>query len=119
MRTTDPPRPPSPPSGPPRGVYGSRRKEAEPEPPCPPRTTMRAESTKCRLSALVVLLYGHPAAVLAHALVLDGAWDQREQRVVAADTHALAGGAPAAPLPDDALAALHEPPAANLAAHHV
>ena len=27
------------------GVYGSRRNDAEPFPPWPPRTTMRAEST--------------------------------------------------------------------------
>src|SRR5260221_9336793 len=39
-----PPRPPSPPSGPPRGTNFSRRKDAEPSPPLPAITSMRASS---------------------------------------------------------------------------
>src|SRR5512146_1196631 len=41
---TLPPRPPSPPSGPPRGTYFSRRNDAEPSPPLPAVTSMRASS---------------------------------------------------------------------------
>src|SRR6476659_3209807 len=40
----EPPRPPSPPSGPPRGTNFSRRKDAEPSPPLPAMTSMRASS---------------------------------------------------------------------------
>src|SRR5690242_11748226 len=39
-----PPRPPSPPSGPPRGTYFARWNEAEPSPPLPAITSMRASS---------------------------------------------------------------------------
>ena len=50
--TTSPPSPPSPPSGPPRGTCASRRKLAEPSPPRPASTWMRARSySMVRLSA--------------------------------------------------------------------
>src|SRR5438874_9354140 len=51
---------------------------------------MRAESTKCLPSAFLGVLNFHATAVLAHALVLDLAGDQREQRVIAADADAFA-----------------------------
>src|SRR5882672_11458730 len=41
---TLPPRPPSPPSGPPFGMNFSRRNEAQPSPPLPPLTSIRASS---------------------------------------------------------------------------
>src|SRR2546430_6377220 len=51
---------------------------------------MRAESTKCLPSAFLGVLNFHATAVLAHALVLDLAGNQREQRVIAADADAFA-----------------------------
>src|SRR5438270_452025 len=50
---------------------------------------MRAESTKCLPSAFLGVLNFHATAVLAHALVLDLAGNQREQRVIAADADAF------------------------------
>src|SRR5713101_4115155 len=58
---------------------------------------MRALSTKCRPSVLCGVLYRswtddrHSPAVLADALVLHLAGDQREERVVASESHAGAG----------------------------
>ena len=42
--TTSPPRPPSPPSGPPLGTWASRRKDRQPLPPAPARTSILARS---------------------------------------------------------------------------
>src|SRR5260370_4002359 len=58
---------------------------------------MRALSTRCRPSVLCGVLYRswtddrHPPAVLADALVLHLAGDQREERVVASESDAGAG----------------------------
>src|ERR1700694_2497637 len=115
---TDPPRPPSPPSGPPRGMNGSRRKEAEPRPPCPARTLMRAESTNVRDRPL----FGDdaaPPAVLAHSLVANKARSRREQRVVATETDAHARGDPRSTLPDQDLACIHGLAAIDLHSKHL
>src|SRR5436305_8337840 len=103
-RTIEPPRPPSPPSGPPRGTNGSCRNDDEPLPPCPARSTTRAESMNRRvglgLGVLRDRLDAHAAAVLADAVVAHAARDQREQRVVPAEADPGAGRNPAASLPD-------------------
>src|SRR4051794_2136701 len=102
----DPPRPPSPPSGPPLGTNFSRRKDAEPLPPLPAMTSMRASSKNFMTSprkkkpraktglfsldrrSLLLLhrLDRHQVLLLGTVLrVLHVAGRRREERVVLAD----------------------------------
>src|SRR5437588_10746411 len=50
---------------------------------------MRAESTKCLLSAFLGVLNFHAPAVLTHSLVLHLAADEREEGVIASDADAF------------------------------
>src|ERR1700722_1069611 len=134
-RITAPPRPPLPPSGPPSGLNFSRGVEAQPFPPWPACT---CSVTRSANSATVVSSFSHkkggpgfparlrgcvaprrtlrrrlgradahgPAAVSPAELHRPA--DQREQRVVAAAPHALAGVEVRAALAHDDLARVHQ-----------
>src|SRR6266705_5706191 len=81
---------------------------------------MRAESTKCRPSAFFgVLLNRYATAVLAHTFILDVAWDQREEGVVAANAHAFARRDPGSALADQDGARGDELPAVDLHTEHL
>src|ERR1700694_1631685 len=126
---TEPPRPPSPPSGPPRGVKGSRLKEEEPFPPWPPRTTTRTESTNWRRLSVRVFRFelcalrgcadADAPAVLADPLIAHVAWDEREQRVVAAEANARSRRDLGAALPDEDRARAAHLAAVDLHSQHL
>src|SRR5262245_54188579 len=84
---------------------------------------MRAESTKCRPSALDVLVGlrgdGHAPAVLAHALVLHVAVDYGEKRVVTPQADSSAGHDLRPSLPDEDRARVDELSTVNLHAKHL
>src|SRR5438445_11309139 len=80
---------------------------------------MRAESTKCLPSAFLGVLNFHTTAVLADALVLDLAGNQREQRVIAADAVAFSRRDLRPALADKAGACADDLAAVDLDAEHL
>src|SRR6266849_4347409 len=119
LTSIEPPRPPSPPSGPPWGMNGSRRKEAEPRPPCPARRTTRAESTNARRLVLLVVDDAGAPGVLAHSLVANLAGDEGEKRVVAAQTDPGARVDPGPALADEDCARVHSLARVDFHAQHL
>src|ERR1700730_6291844 len=100
-------------------MKGSRRKEAEPRPPCPALRTTRAESTNARRLVRLLVEDADAPAVLAHPLVSNFAWNEREQRVVAAHTDPGARGNPAPTLAHEDRAGVHGLTGVDLHAQHL
>src|SRR5690349_17438145 len=138
-----PPRPPSPPSGPPIGTYFARWNDAEPSPPLPARTSMRASSKnfmRCAVAGssrapkrkspvrrrgsfgseeplLLGRLDRHDRLALRAVLrVLHLAGLHREEGVVLADAHVHARVEPRAALAHEDRARIHHLAAEGLQA---
>src|SRR5690348_14686904 len=80
---------------------------------------MRAESMNCLVSVLLVGLDRRTAAVLADALVLDLAGDERKERVVTTDAHTGPRRDPGASLTDQDRARVDALAAVDLDAQHL